>query len=131
MQRLAFLLLVATIAVAVPALAQAGAINLKIVYRASDTSKPRLLELHCTPPIHGTLPAPASTCRKLAALGDDALARPGVGTTACSQIYGGPQTALVTGIYFGRRVWARLTRVDGCAIARWNALAFLLPKPSS
>src|SRR4051794_41172632 len=81
MQRLAVLLLVTTIAVAVPALARAGGITLKIVYRASDTSKPRLLELHCTSPAHGTLPAPASTCRKLAALGDDALARPDGGAT--------------------------------------------------
>ena len=36
-------------------------------------------------------------------------------------------TALVTGIYYGRAVWARLSLSDGCAIARWNAVAFLFP----
>jgi hypothetical protein len=39
-------------------------------------------------------------------------------------------TALVTGIYFGRPVWARLSRVDGCAIARWQRVAFLFPRRS-
>lgn len=45
---------------------------------------------------------------------------------ACAQIYGGPQVALVTGTYAGRRVWARFKRTDGCQIQRWNRIAFLL-----
>src|SRR3954454_5037758 len=74
MQRLAVLLLVATTAVAVPALAQAGAINLKTVYRASDTRKPRRLDLHCTPPGHWTRRPPPIACGKLSPLGDEPLA---------------------------------------------------------
>ena len=46
---------------------------------------------------------------------------------ACSQIYGGPMTAVVTGSYYGRKVWTRLTRSDGCAVARWTRVAFLFP----
>jgi hypothetical protein len=46
--------------------------------------------------------------------------------TVCNQIYGGPQQALVTGYVQGKRVWARFTRVDGCAVARWNRVGFLL-----
>jgi hypothetical protein len=37
-------------------------------------------------------------------------------------------TAFVTGRYYGRRVWSRLALTDGCAIARWNGLAFLFPQ---
>jgi hypothetical protein len=46
----------------------------------------------------------------------------------CTQIYGGPQEALVTGTFGGRRVWARFSRRNGCEIARWNRIAFLFPK---
>jgi hypothetical protein len=45
----------------------------------------------------------------------------------CAQLYGGPMTAVVTGTYDAHTVWARLTRRDGCAIARWNKVGFLLP----
>ena len=108
----------------------AGAIDLRISYRATETAPPKRLELHCTPPAHGTVPAPAMACRKLIAIGDRAFARPNPQTQACAQIFGGPQTALVTGIYFGRPVWAKLSRVDGCANARWQSVAFLFPKAS-
>jgi hypothetical protein len=50
---------------------------------------------------------------------------PGV---ACSQIYGGPQTAVVTGTLAGRGLWARFARRDGCEVERWNRIAFLLPR---
>ena len=48
--------------------------------------------------------------------------------TACTQIYGGPETARVTGTFRGRKIWALFTRRDGCAIARWNRVAFLFTK---
>jgi Subtilisin inhibitor-like len=128
--RLALLVAVLATAVALPASALAGAIDLRIAYRASETAAPKRLELHCTPPPHGSVATPAAACRKLIAIGDRAFARPRPQTQACAQIFGGPQTALVTGIYFGRPVWAKLSRVDGCAIARWNSVAFLFPKSS-
>jgi hypothetical protein len=36
-------------------------------------------------------------------------------------------TALVTGSFLGHRIWTRFTKSDGCAIARWNLVSFLLP----
>jgi hypothetical protein len=36
-------------------------------------------------------------------------------------------TAIVTGTFQGHRIWTRLTQSDGCAIARWNRVSFLLP----
>jgi hypothetical protein len=46
----------------------------------------------------------------------------------CTDIYGGPQVAYVRGTLDGRRIWARFSRNDGCQIARWNRVAFLLRK---
>jgi hypothetical protein len=43
----------------------------------------------------------------------------------CTEIYGGPAEALVTGTHRGRRIWARFNRTDGCRIERWRRHAFL------
>jgi hypothetical protein len=44
----------------------------------------------------------------------------------CTQQYGGPQVAVVTGIFHGRPVDSVFTRTDGCEIARWKVMAPLL-----
>jgi hypothetical protein len=44
---------------------------------------------------------------------------------ACTQIYGGPDVALVRGTYMGRKIWVRFRRTDGCQISRWDRVAFL------
>lgn len=44
---------------------------------------------------------------------------------ACSEIYSGPEQALVTGRLNGRKVWARFRRTDSCQTQRWNRVAFL------
>ena len=44
----------------------------------------------------------------------------------CTQIYGGDETATVTGVVRGREVDASFNRTNGCEIARWEALASLL-----
>lgn len=45
---------------------------------------------------------------------------------ACTQVYGGAQTATVTGTWGGESVDARFARNDGCQIARWDRIAPLL-----
>ena len=45
----------------------------------------------------------------------------------CTQQYGGPQTAHVTGRWSGEPVDLELTRVDGCRISQWDSLGPLLP----
>ena len=80
--------------------------------------------LRCAP-VGGTLPRPAAACARLAR-----LARPFAPTpkdTACTQIYGGPQQALVTGRFRGHLIRARFSRTDCCDIARWNRVRFLFP----
>lgn len=41
---------------------------------------------------------------------------------ACTEIYGGPETAHVTGMLGGRRVDTSISRNDGCGIADYEAL---------
>ena len=45
---------------------------------------------------------------------------------ACTEQFGGPQTATVTGTLDGREVDARFARNNGCEIARWEKAAPLL-----
>ena len=129
MHRISVVSLVGAAALVLPAAALAGAIDLRIAYRADESAPAKVLTLHCAP-ARGTVASPGNACRRLIALGDGAFAPTPRGMRACAQIYGGPQTALVTGIYFGRPVWTRLSRVDGCANARWTSVAFLFPRTS-
>jgi hypothetical protein len=62
---------------------------------------------------------------KLARLAS-ALKNQGRRDRACTEIYGGPHRAFVTGTLRGEKVSARFTRVDGCAIADYDALVSAL-----
>jgi hypothetical protein len=60
--------------------------------------------------------------------GGTALFAPVPKNVACTEIYGGPQTARVIGAVKGNRVWASLSRTNGCEISRWDRLSpWLLP----
>jgi hypothetical protein len=118
------------LSVALPATASAGLIDLRIQFRAETRTVPQPLTLRCGDSATGNVPRPAEACRRLHRLGPDAF-RPTPRDTACTEISGGPSTARVTGIYFGRPVWIRLRRDNGCEIARWQRVAFLLPRPAA
>ncbi len=76
-------------------------------------------------PTGGTLPARVAACRRLNALANPF--RPVPKDAICTEIYGGPQVARITGRHKGRRVWATVQRRNGCEIARWDRLRPLLP----
>jgi hypothetical protein len=46
---------------------------------------------------------------------------------ACTQIYGGPETARISGTINGSEVDRRFSRSDGCRIADWERAAPLIP----
>jgi hypothetical protein len=118
-------------AAAVPGVAVAGVIDLRISFRAQEDSPPRVLVLRCAAgAAHGTARDPAGACRRLQRLGNRAFA-PTPRGVACTQIYGGPSTAVISGRYLGRTLWVRLRRDNGCEINRWQRVAFLLPNPAS
>lgn len=47
----------------------------------------------------------------------------------CTQVYGGPEVAVISGDLEGQPVQASIRRNDGCGIADWQALQALLPAP--
>jgi hypothetical protein len=79
--------------------------------------------LTCTPP-GGDHPRAEQACLALEA-NADAL-QPIAGDVACTEIYGGPETAKVFGMFQGRQIRARFNRTNGCEIDRWERLAPLL-----
>lgn len=48
----------------------------------------------------------------------------------CTEIYGGPETAHITGTINGAPVDTKITRTDGCGIADWTTLGALLAPAS-
>jgi hypothetical protein len=73
-----------------------------------------------------TLPDPEAALAVVERFGEDIFfPKPGP-PRLCTQQYGGPQVAVVTGTFHGRTVNARFQRTDGCEIARWKAMAALL-----
>jgi hypothetical protein len=48
--------------------------------------------------------------------------------TACTQQYGGPETARVTGTFRGEQIDAEFSREQGCEITRWEAVIPVLDR---
>jgi hypothetical protein len=73
-----------------------------------------------------SLPDPAAALTAVERFGEDIFfPKPGP-PKLCTQQYGGPQVAVVTGFLDGRPVNVTFRRTDGCEIARWRAMAPLL-----
>jgi hypothetical protein len=101
-----------------------GVTALRITIWNTPDTTPRVFTLRCNPP-QGTVGMPTAACARLERVGR-ALFAPTPPGTACTMIYGGPQRAVIAGTLDGRKLWASFRRRDGCEIARWNKVAFLL-----
>jgi hypothetical protein len=117
----------AAFATATPASVPRTSLTIAIQRDGAKPGSVARFTLKCNPG-RGTLPHPAQACGALVRL--DKPFAPTPRGVACTDIYGGPQRALVTGIYQGRKVWARFRRTNGCEIARWDRLRFLFPVPT-
>jgi len=84
--------------------------------------------LKCAP-ARGSLSNAASACTRLLKM--TRPFRPVARDRICTDQYGGPQEALVTGTFKGSSVWAVLTLNNGCQISRAKRVGFLLPGFSS
>jgi len=126
----AVILLVAAVAVAVLSLARqgdesaGGTTTLKVAVDAGDGSAVSTWSLTCEP-AGGDHPAAAAACAALASV-DAEVFEPLPDGTACTMIYGGPQTATVTGTLDGSPVDGSFSRDNGCEIDRWERLSALL-----
>ena len=111
----------------------AGAIELTIVYddgagtRTTGALTCRGADQRAEGALRGRAPA-ARLCAHARGIAELLTTEPDRGR-ACAQIYGGPETAHVTGTIGGARVDRRFTRTNGCAIADFTRAAGLLPQP--
>ena len=71
------------------------------------------------------MPDAAAACQKLVQVKDPFAPVPG--GTACTQIYGGPGIADVSGTFDGQSVDTQFSRGNGCEIERWKQVGFLFP----
>jgi Subtilisin inhibitor-like len=83
--------------------------------------------LRCDPP-RGSLPRPARACARLSK-GGAKLFAPLPMNAVCTEIYGGPQQARITGTVNGRRIRATFARTNGCEIDRWQRISPWLVPP--
>lgn len=89
-----------------------------------DGASPQEWSLTCDP-AGGSHPDPEAACDTLAEL-DPKVFEPVPPDAACTMIYGGPQTAQVTGQWNGESVDAQFSRENGCEIDRWDAASSVL-----
>src|SRR5215213_4765019 len=92
-----------------------------------DGSRAERYTLTCGDVVEGDLPDGRAACAHLADLEDPFAPVPD--DAICTELYGGPQTAHVTGTWDGEPVDLELSRVNGCFISQWDSLVPLLPGP--
>lgn len=95
--------------------------DLSFTYRAGPSAPIERADLTC-PPANGSS---RTSCRVLDRVRPEAFdpVPPG---RACTEIYGGPETLRVVGRIGDSRVDSRFSRINGCEISRWDALAPVL-----
>ena len=87
----------------------------------------KTFSLRCSP-TSGNHPNRWAACKVLLAGGVKVLA-PVPAEAMCTQIYGGPQKALVVGTWAGKKVSAKFARTNGCEISKWEAVRALFKVP--
>jgi hypothetical protein len=104
--------------------------SLTVVVDQADGSDPTSWTLTCNP-TGGDHPQAQDACDWLATAAslDPNPLEPVPGDVACTEIYGGDQTATVEGTLDGEPVSIELNRTNGCEIARWDAAQPLLLTP--
>jgi hypothetical protein len=99
------------------------ATELRVQFRATRGSEPVSARLTCGP-VGGDHPQAEEACAAIEQ-NEDAL-RELAKDIVCTEIYGGPETATVSGTVRGQPVEAQFSRSNGCEIGRWDALDPLL-----
>lgn len=110
------------------ALTNDGVMNeLVVVQDLGDDSPPQEWTLSCDGAPSGTHPQPEEACQHLSAIENPFLPLPT--DLMCTEIYGGPQTAQISGVWNGEPVDLEVSRRNGCEISQWDSLGPLLPGP--
>lgn len=102
--------------------------KITVSYRPSQSSGVTFTVSCSAHSISGTHPNEKAICAAIAKQGTRLFAPVPAGI-ACSQIYGGPESARIAGTVTGHKINATFSRTDGCQIARWNAAKALVTFP--
>ena len=102
--------------------------GLSVQVDLGDGTPAQTWSLDCTAPANSTHPDSEAACTALQALDDPFAPLPK--DMACTEQYGGPQEARVTGTWNGSPVDLTVRRTNGCDIAQWDSVVPLLPAPS-
>ena len=94
--------------------------DLKITVTADEGATPVELHLRCDPP-GGDHPQPVEACKTIETAGSGVF-QPVPKDQACTMIFGGPQTATISGSYKGAHIESSFNRANGCEIDRWEKL---------
>lgn len=97
--------------------------SLNIEVRNTSAVKTKSYTLTCSP-TGGNLPQAGKACAVLANAKGDPFA-PTPKDQMCTQIYGGPEVAKVTGTWNGKQVDSQFSRKNGCELKRWATLGDL------
>lgn len=81
-------------------------------------------------PAGGSIGDPEAACETLDTISPRDV-RPVPKEANCTMVYGGPQTATISGVWDGTRVDLSFSRQNGCEIARWNEMDPILPASDS
>ncbi len=101
--------------------------HLQIDVARGDGSPPEEWTLTCAGVADGSHPEGRAACAHLAGLDEPFAPLPD--DAVCTEQFGGPQTARVSGRWHGEPVDLELARSNGCLIAQWDSLGPLLPVP--
>lgn len=106
-----------------------GNAELSITLRETPEAAAKTFTLVCAdgkPAAESKHPSPAEACATIK--NSPAILSPAPPRTdqACTQQYGGPATAKVTGAVDNKEVTAAFSRTDGCQIAMWDAAKSIL-----
>ena len=122
-KKLALIIFFITFSLTQSGASAANPYSLVVIYKQSPQSEIQKLSLKCNP-VSGTMPKAKIACSRLLKIANPfATANP---DQMCTQIYGGDEVATVKGSWKGKKVSATYSKRDGCEIARWAALKFLL-----
>jgi hypothetical protein len=99
--------------------------DLVITLDRGNGTEPERYTLRCGDSPDGDHPDAAAACTHLAGLAAPFAPLPD--DMMCTEQYGGPETATVTGRWNGEPVDLRLSRTDGCRISQWESLGPVLP----
>ena len=105
----------------------ASAGQLVVEQDQGDGSAPQRWTLECGSTVSGDHPRAEAACEHLSAIENPFAPLPT--DLLCAEVYGGPQTAHITGTWKGQPVDLRVSRRNGCEISQWDSLGPLLPGP--